>query len=176
MNVLITGSPGVGKTTIGLLLQKAGYGFIDVDHTQGLTYWQDKKTGERVTSDGNRDLAWYDAHDFNWDQVALEKLLSERSVPVVFVCGVTSNLTEGSNLFDKVILLETDLAILRVRRVERRNKSGQTDYKKEDIEQGFGEHESLQSEMLKRGAIPVDANQSPEAIVRDIISKLGLIV
>ena len=170
MIILITGSPGVGKTTIGQLLKENGHGFIDIDRTKNLKYWFNVKTGERVDFQGEKDLAWYDSHDLNWDLNVLKKLLAEQKEEIIFVAGVTSNVTENLDLFDKLFLLKTNLDTLRERRIERRGMDFEADMAV--IEQGFEHHNAFQNEMVKHGAMAVDANKSPTIIVREILSNL----
>lgn len=172
MNILITGSPGIGKTTIGLLLEKNGYGFIDIDQTQDLKYWSNKKTGERILYEGGKDLDWYEKHDLNWDREVLKKLLKEKKEEIVFVAGITSNFANDLDLFDKVILLKSNIHTLRDRRIERRGKNAK--FNMAEIEQGFDEHEVFQKNMTEYGAVIVDADHDIDNIVEEILTKIRL--
>jgi len=169
VNILITGSPGVGKTTIGQLLKEKGHGFIDIDRTKNLKYWFNVKTGERVDFQSEKDLAWYDSHDLNWDINVLKKLLAEQKEEIIFVAGVTSNVTEDLDIFDKLFLLKTNLDTLRERRIERRGKDFDAEASMADIEQDFEHHNAFQNEMVKHGAISIDASQDPKKVVKDIL-------
>lgn len=170
MNILITGSPGVGKTTIGLLLKEKGYGFIDIDRTKNLKYWFNIKTRKRIDFQGKKDLDWYELHDLNWDREVLKKILSEHKEKMVFVSGVTSNFTDDFDLFDKIFLLKSNINTLRNRRIGRRSKDSQIDMK--EIEQDFEEHDEFQKNMIKHGSISIDAGQKPEVIVKTIIESI----
>ena len=165
MNYFITGSPGVGKSTIGKLLQEKGYKFIDVDQVLELARWYNKKSGRLVTSNKENNADWYEEHDWNWDRSVLKRLLAENDGKDVFVCGITSNQTNDLDLFDKVFLLQANTHELRKRMLERKIV-GDTS----DVDHVFDWQQSFESEMLKHGAIAIDAHLEPQLIVREILS------
>jgi len=164
MRYFITGTPGSGKTTIGKLLQEKGYGFVDSDHTPGLARWYNDKTGEAVPPNPTEDAEWYRQHSWNWDREKLKELLDSYGEKDVFVCGITSNQTNGLDLFDKVFLLTSNKEELRTRMLNRRNTADP-----EAIDTVFEWHDAFESEMILHGAIPIDSSQEPNIIVNEIL-------
>lgn len=168
MRYFITGTPGSGKTTIGEILQKKGYQFIDTDHAPGLANWYNDEGGNIVSSNHKKYALWYKKHSWNWDRKKLEQLLESYGEKDIFLCGITSNQTEDLDLFDKVFLLTTNVDELRTRMLSR---SESADI--ESIETVFEWHDSFEKEMIKHGAISVDSSQEPRDIVTEILSHVG---
>src|ERR1017187_802057 len=108
MRILITGISGVGKTTILAELQKHGYLVIDLDAT-GLCRWKNKKTGE-FTEYGltGKNYEWLTEHGWYCDIEKFKLFLScIREDKFVFVAGLTENIREFSEIFDKIFILDT---------------------------------------------------------------------
>jgi dephospho-CoA kinase len=163
MKYLVTGTLASGKSTIGKLLKKKGYKFVDIDYEKGLAGWFNKKTGKRTPSVDNPDGNWFDQHDWNWDRSFLKNILKNYNEKHIFVCGVTSNTAENVDLFDKVLLLKVSQKRLRKRMIKR----GDT-----DIERVFVWYKSFEQGMLDRGAVVIDAEQKPEVVAQDILNQL----
>lgn len=164
MKYFITGTPGSGKTTIGKILKEKGYKFVDVDHEKGLAHWYNKETSQKVKRGSNVDANWYGQHDWNWDRNNLQNLLKNYVDETIFVSGITSNQTNDLDLFDKVFLLKTDEEELRKRMLQRKSNDNA------GPEHVFGWHKTFEEEMLKHGAISIDASQSPKKVVEDILT------
>ncbi len=167
MKYFITGTPGSGKTTVGKLLEEKGYKFVDVDHEPGFANWFNKETGSVVPPNPNADTLWYSQHDWNWDRKALQNLLDDykNKKKIIFVSGIASNQTRNLDLFDKIFFLKTSPKELRKRMIQRRS-----DANDKEVDHVFEWHESFEREMLRHGAIPIDAGQNPDKVVEDILS------
>ena len=161
----LTGVPGVGKTTIGKILEEKGYVVVDVDYEPGLANWYNIKNGEKVPKNNDADGDWYMRHDWNWDEKVLGKVLENEND--VFVCGVTSNQNNNLNLFDKIFLLQLDSEEIRKRRKKRKKESD-----KPDDEHDFQWHESFNKNLISKGAIKIDSSNSVLEVTRDILDSL----
>src|SRR3989344_7767959 len=102
--IYITGISGVGKSTLGIELNKRGIISFDLDAIKGLCHWQHKSTKERAHYYTGIGKDWLDAHDYICDQKKLEALLSEQKGNVA-VLGLASNQDDFLSLFDKLFLL-----------------------------------------------------------------------
>lgn len=166
MKYFITGVPGTGKTTIGKLLQEKGHFFVDVDYEPGLSSWYDQD-GNKVSNKPDADADWYSKHDWYWDKKSLENLLSKHTDKHIFVCGMTSNQTDSLELFDKTFYLKVSNDEL-LRRREGRSK---TDTPNDCHD--FHWHERFERSNLDKGAILVDAEQTTEEIITDVLNQVG---
>lgn len=165
MKVLITGSSGVGKTTVIEELAKRGYMAIDGDDEPGLAQLVIASTGKPADwPEGYIDWSYY-----HWDlQLPVLKEVLKRG-DTVFLGGVYSNQPDYYYLFDKIIALtitpEEHLQRLRARPPR---EAG-------DHEQNIQDRLHKYSIMLKRfldgGAVTVDASLDIDATV-DAILKL----
>ncbi len=161
MKYVITGVLGSGKSAIGRLLKDEGYKVIDVDYEPGLAEWVDKKTGEPIRSSKNNPPEWYETHDWVWNRDKLKQLLNDSSHNSIFICGITSNQTENLDLFDKIFLLKANELVLRDRLANRGDQN---------INQVFDWQNSFEDEMIKHGAVVIDANKSLDEVYSQIIS------
>jgi len=166
MKYFITGFPGTGKSTVAKAFREKGYTVYDVDREKALTWWINKKTGEIVAGEcvGARDF--YENHDFNWNREYLKELLDNNLNKPIFILGITSNQTVDLDLFTKTFLLRAKKELLRQRMMDR--KAVDPTKQDEDVDYGFSWHKSFDEEMLKHGAIPIDASLSLEAVVSAI--------
>lgn len=131
MHVLLTGTPGSGKTTLVNFARSKGDGrFFDTDEIDGLNEWRDFKTGEvkglvtEFIEDGTDE--WYKQYGWFWRPKVLEEFLATQEDLVL--CGSSENVTELYHLFDAVAILvkeETEL-ILNLQSPERNNPFGKT--------------------------------------------------
>jgi dephospho-CoA kinase len=88
--VLITGNPGSGKTTMAAELTRLGQPAIDADDE--IARWEDGPDGRRWT----------------WDRDRLERAI--RLTPGLIVCGISFNMRDMLDLFDRVFLVSIDAA------------------------------------------------------------------
>ncbi len=108
-NYLIEGLSGTGKTSVCDELQRRGYHAIHGDRE--LAYQGDPETGE-PTKAGR-----HEHHIWNVDKV--KALVADRDQAATFFCGGSRNFSKFVDLFDRVFVLEVDLATLNRRLDER---------------------------------------------------------
>lgn len=97
----------------------------------------------------------------------LQNLIKRNNKGIVFYCGTAGNLDELLPLFDKILLLKISPRILRNRLSNRKGD-------------GFGQTTAVQrwvlnwknwweKHILEKGAIAIDANKKPNAVVSEIL-------
>jgi len=111
MNFLITGSPGVGKSAVGKLLQLRGYPVIDADsyvhNGVDLAVFQDEVSGKRP-GPGPLLPGWRTRYGWVWRIDVLRQLLCAGPSNLHIVCGYASNVHKTWHLFDEVFVLVAD--------------------------------------------------------------------
>lgn len=131
MKVLITGTPGSGKTTIVQFANKQNDPrFIDTDEILGLCEWREFDTGkvlglvtehEAVGGD-----AWYKKYGWYWREDVLIKFLND--TPDAILCGSSENITDCYKYFDKIFILKKteEELLLNLQSPHRTNPFGKT--------------------------------------------------
>jgi dephospho-CoA kinase len=163
MNILITGNAGSGKTSVSEVLEQRGYIVHDAD--EGFGHWIHKKSGEMRSSrpTANRgDYYWV------WRIGKIKSLLRETGDKTVFFCGVSSNQAELYKDFDKVMVLDCNLEIIKHRLRNRQNNP--FGKRTGDIELVSKNHDLLRSQLGKAGAIEINADQPLDEVVDEILS------
>ena len=117
---LIYGLNGAGKSTIGEELKKRGYTVIDADHHEGLSSWVNKHSGQKAKHEPPFPTKWFDDHEWMWDETALNKILDDESLEIVFVDGNAQNLDKFMDRFDKrfFVYAPFETALLRLKKRE----------------------------------------------------------
>ena len=131
MKILVTGTPGSGKTT---LVEHANsqnnMRFFDADSIVGLCEWREFKTGELLglvteykATDGD---AWYSKYGWYWNQNFLYEFLTNN--PDVILSGSSENIVDCYIYFDKIFILrKTEKELLaNLQSPERTNPFGKT--------------------------------------------------
>lgn len=108
-NHLIEGLSGTGKTSVCNELQRRGYRAIHGDRE--LAYRGDPETGEPTEGF---------AHEHHiWHVGKVRALVANQDETVTFFCGGSRNSSKFIDIFDRVFILEVDLAALNRRLDER---------------------------------------------------------
>jgi 23S rRNA (cytidine1920-2'-O)/16S rRNA (cytidine1409-2'-O)-methyltransferase len=170
VKVLITGIPGSGKSTVGVILASKGYFYADSDTTEGLALWVNSKTKKQVPKNPKANAAWYEEHSWNMIPENLKNYLEEMEKihENVIVAGMTSNITDVFHLFDKVLTLKVDHGTARKRMIARSGSKADL----ESIETVFGWAESYEKGALDKGATVIDANQKPSNVVLEVLKQI----
>ncbi len=167
--IYITGISGVGKSTVRKELVKLGYEAHDTDK-DGLSDWRNRTTkepAERPAKLEDRNHAWYAENDWILSVERTEELATREKDKLIFLCGSVGNDQEVWHLFDKVVCLVTDNDTLKARIAERSDSSfGKSPDELEGILEWNLTHESRNRE---RGAMIVNASQSVDKVVEDVI-------
>lgn len=108
MKLLVTGTPGSGKTALVEYALKHGCNnFFDSDTVKDLCEWREYASGkvvgsvETITPVGGD--SWYTANGWYWKPEKIEQLLSRVKNPVI--CGSADNIADFFSKFDRIILL-----------------------------------------------------------------------
>lgn len=148
----LTGSSGVGKTTVGGELRKRGYLVYDVD-VDGLARWFED--GFEVSMPTYRGDAWFAEHTYRLPTETVRRIAGEVGDGVAFVCGTVGNDGEIWELFDAVISLSVDAETLRQRLVGRRGGFGSDGA---ELERVLAWHSRVDTDNAGYGAVLVDAS------------------
>ena|SRR3989338_7450747 len=167
----ITGVSGTGKSTLARELNNnSDITAFDLDD-EDLCHWRNKKTQEEAVYEYGIGKDWLEAHEYTCDQNKLKALLDRQKNHVV-VLGVASNQNDFLHLFDKIFLLHCRKETF-LHRLNTRGDDNQFAKDKSEQEHLLGWYEDFEAGMLKQGAVPLDAENSTENIVKVIITELG---
>jgi adenylate kinase family enzyme len=108
-NYLIEGLSGTGKTSVAEALHRRGHHVVHGDRE--LAYRGDPETGEPTEGFGHE-------HHI-WDVEKVRSLVADQTHAATFFCGGSRNFSKFIHLFDRVFILEVDLATLHRRLDER---------------------------------------------------------
>ncbi|MDY6761907.1 MAG: AAA family ATPase [Candidatus Nanohaloarchaea archaeon] len=170
-NVLVTGVPGSGKSTICSALQEEGYTAIDIEEQDDLLTMIDADTGSEFTGYDPRDVSSLERSKHVCDVDALQTLLEEHAdEDVVFYCGNATNHADILPLFDDVFLLVPSEDVLRERlRTRDTSELGDDPAVREWV---LGWKEEKESDIRSRGATVIDADRSVGDIVEQILEEI----
>jgi dephospho-CoA kinase len=147
-NYLISGLPGTGKTTVCEELQLRNLHAIDADKAFGLQ-----------TAGG-----WI------WRDKELRRALDDTRTDVLFICGSASNRDEYIDRFAKVFILYVDDKTLKDRLTTRTNNNFGKDHLA--LARQLELNSGVRGYSTKRGRIIVDATQSVDKVVDDILGAI----
>jgi len=131
MKILVTGTPGSGKTS--LVAHAANLNdkrFVDADEISALCEWREFSSNNVVglvsetTIVSNDD--WYKKHGWYWRIDHLQQLL--RDQPDIILCGSSENVADCYKLFDRIVVMRKTKAELlsNFQSPERLNPFGKT--------------------------------------------------
>ncbi len=163
MKIYLTGASGTGKSSLIRELKKRGIKAIDMDI--GLCHWESRVTGDRAAWKPGQSEEWYLEHGWMCNIPELKALLGGDEDLVV--AGLSSNQEEYVPLFDKVLVLHARPETVLARLTSRTDN----DYGKHPLEQQrlLNWHKSFEQEMIEKGALPLDAEQSIEAMADEVL-------
>lgn len=138
MHILVTGTPGSGKTTIANYAKTMNDArFVDADDTVGLCEWRELKTGavlglvtEHVET-GQDD--WYAKYGWYWKVDKLKQFLANN--PDAILCGSAENTVECYQYFDKIIIFKKseDELLSNLASPDRKNPFGKTSKQRQNF-------------------------------------------
>jgi shikimate kinase len=166
--VYITGISGAGKSEVCKELKRLGYSAFDTDE-DGISAWQDAD-GHWVDTPARdiwRTHEWQATHTWRYSHERLEKLAAEATNNTVFMCGTAANENEVWHLFSKVICLFLDDEAKLCRRLAERFGFGKEPH---ELAAVLSWNKTIKSNYIRYGAIMVDANQTLEKVVNDVIN------
>jgi broad-specificity NMP kinase len=109
MAILVTGTPGSGKTTLTQYAKSVNdKRFFDADEISKLCEWREFETGKvlgYVTEQKETDLdEWYKKYGWYWRQDAMNDFLTK--TPQAILCGSAENIVDFYPSFDRIIILK----------------------------------------------------------------------
>ncbi len=170
MKCLITGFPGMGKSSIAKELKRRGHRAYDPQSIRQHMHVQDRLTGERILPPDDVPKGWYDSVGaFNWDPVRVRTLMN--SSEDVFICSLAHNQSWFYSEFDIIFVLTLDNADLTTRLNSRTGKTiGKTNEELSDI---INNHRGFEQNLLNKGAIRINVAQPLGKIVDKIIDEMN---
>lgn len=167
--ILITGIAGSGKSTICGELSKMGQESYGIEDIKGMFVMYRKGTKEIFDDYDNADPEKIKNSEWLCDINKLKQLLKKQIKNIAFYCGVASNMDDLIPLFDKVILLKVDTDTLHSRLSTRESTDdiGNTEDSRQTV---LGWKNWWESEMVKKGAIIVNASNKPYKVVQKILT------
>jgi broad-specificity NMP kinase len=169
MKYLVTGQAGSGKSSVAAELIRRGFVAYDTDSMPEVTGFDDVDTGGPTTWEEIDHPIDFQRVAWNWRVPELERLLA--SAEDVFICAITSNTVELAHLFDRVFVLVPDHETLARRLRERTNNTFGKD--PAEAEPVLAHNDVIAAEWEPRGGIPIDASRPLEAVVDEIVSRMG---
>lgn len=173
MKILITGTSGSGKSTVGRELKRLGFDVIETDQDTfaglSIAYWMSKTSGEGVHMPWPPSEGWHNANDWVWRIDILAQRLAAGTGGVVLACGDARNKQEAFSLFDKVFVLTASDRLLRERILARQDNY----FGKSEAEFAWvvNQNRLIVDEVLQSGSTPLDANRPPSEIIQDILAE-----
>lgn len=166
-SILITGVSGVGKTSLSNKLNELGYKSYDIDDVPGLFTMIHRETKLPIENHDNFDLNKVKVMTWICDIPKLKSIIDEEKGDLAFYCGNGSNIYQFMELFDKVILLTTNMETTKHRLSTRTNNNfARTEEVQEYV---LGKKDEWENEMIKRGAFVVDVHEKLDAVAQEVI-------
>ena len=171
--ILITGVSGTGKSTVCKHLINLGYEAYDIENIEGMFEMYHKGTKNVFVDYANSKPENIKNAEWLCNSTKLKALITSQKSDVAFYCGIASNMDDILKFFDKVIVLQPDSNTLNLRL---KNREGTSDIgnNQEGRDVVLGWKDWWEGEMLKKGAILVNANKTPEEVAKNISSMLKI--
>lgn len=166
MNYLITGFPGMGKSSIAKELKRRGHTAYDPQAMHAYMHVESRANGKHLTAPEEVPRGWYDkVGAFNWNTVKIENLL--KSTNDVFICSMAHNQSSFYDKFEYIFVLTLDDTELMARLNNRWGKTiGKAPSELADI---LAKHRGFEQSLLNRGAIKINVAHTLSEIVDQIL-------
>ncbi len=165
--ILITGVPGTGKTTLSKEFTKLGFNAFDLESIDGMFKTIDINTKKTFANFDNENINNTENSEWICDKNLLSNLINDNSDKQSFYFASMSNIDDLISLFDTVILLVLDEENLRNRLSGRVGDNfGKT---KEMQDWLFTWKDWWENHMIEQGAVKVNSNQPIKNIIEEII-------
>jgi dephospho-CoA kinase len=164
MKLLITGQGGSGKTTLGEVLQRRGWSWIDTDRRPDLFIRETRDPGTPYNKVWRPDWGWREAR-----AGLLEAELNRTALPLV-VTGIYINQFATFPFFDRVIWLsttdETMFGRVLGRDGARRDQA--------ELARWARNRRLMERWSIEAGAERVDANRPSDAVLTDVFDAISM--
>ena len=172
--VYVTGSPGVGKSTIDQSLREQGLESYDIDTPRfGGPYSIDSGESVTIPPVEARSDDWFSHHEWriNSEAIAALKKQADSDRNTVFLCGVAEGDEAALPSFDKIIYLAIEDTLLLDRLMNRTgNDFGKSKKERKII---IERKKRLDERYTKTSVNRVDASQPISKVTEDIIKICG---
>lgn len=164
MKILIFGPSGSGKTYVSAKLREIDVNAVDADLIEGLSSWYDGQRN-KVKYPEDADQDFLDNHEFLWDKDFLKDYLNKN--PDIYLFGLSGNIFDMLDLFDKVYFLKVDHELLKDRLIHesRENPMGKTEYQRRAV---INYAKMLEEKSKELGIEFIDATLTPEEIYKQL--------
>jgi dephospho-CoA kinase len=169
--VWVTGSSGVGKSTVCALLKSLGESAVDADW-EGYNHWVDRTSGQVVVDPPDPVPAgWLDRFAWKIIRAEVEALAASTHEETTFLCGSVENEEEVRDLFDVVVCVVVDTETLRDRLLTRTtNTFGKHP---EELAAALEHNDRVESTYRRLGATIIDGVRPPAEVVDAILAAAG---
>jgi hypothetical protein len=166
--VWVTGSSGVGKSTVCALLKNRGELAVDADR-EGYCHWFDRTSGQAVTNPPDPVPAgWLERFGWKINRAEVETLSRKTNDQSTFLCGSAENEEVVRDLFDHIICLVADDETIRDRLGTRTtNAFGKHP---EELVAALGWNDGAEARYRRIGATIIDGTLPPPEVVEAILS------
>lgn len=166
--VWVTGSSGVGKSTVCALLKSRGQLAIDADF-EGLSHWVDRTSGQIITDPPDpTPRGWLNRFAWKISRAEIESLSTKVHDKTAFLCGAAENEAAVWDLFEHAVCLVADNDTLRDRLGTRTtNAFGKHP---EELEAALGWNDNVESTYRRLGATIIDGTQPPEEVADAVLA------
>lgn len=120
-------------------------------------------------ADADREFGYQDELGWFWNKDKIGKAINDISTEVLFICGSASNREEYIFKFSKVFILYVDDETLEHRLLGRTNNN----FGKDSVvlARQIQNNQGIKEYSVKRGRVPIDATQTLEKVVDEILDK-----
>ena len=166
--VWVTGTSGVGKSTVCTYLKSLGQLAVDADW-EGYNHWVDRASGQVVVDPPDPVPAGW-AGRFAWriSRGQVEVLAARAHDRTAFLCGTVENEVDVWDLFDLVVCVVVDNETLRHRLLTRTTNT----YGKhpEELAAALEHNDSAEATYRRHGATIVDGRRPPAEVADAVLA------
>lgn len=169
--VWVTGSSGVGKSTVCALLKSLGESAVDADW-EGCNHWVDRTSGQVVVDPPDPVPAgWLDRFAWKIIRAEVDALAARTHDETTFLCGTVENEEDVWDLFDLVVCVVVDNETLRGRLLTRAtNTFGKHP---EELAAALEHNDRVESTYRRLGATIIDGVRPPAEVADAILAAAG---